>query len=361
MIFSQNQVSQVYVSNSITVEINPLDSTSNVGAIYVGKSADKSHFYIQHKGAGGITRSDLINPSKVISASRTAASKMCPQRCNHAVQLRSDINAGAPVTAQDYVLRINFRSFPTQSDENVYSKDFAVHVFGTMTASTFYKKMAIQAAKSFARETVPLVKIYLSYLADGETSNAWGLGASAEEVTVNTKEADIPDHSYIGLVFVAEQQPWRRGMGSFKVDFTLSPTTIEFGGDEVIWGKTDTYNPTTGENTPGITPGKYGQRLFNSQLAADYEYFAMKNRADQYGAVGYPDNIETEYLVKPDTDYHFINIHYYTDESNENVQRSEKDLVIMVADITDGGLMFSTNTLATELNKYLPVDKQLPV
>ena len=350
MIFSQNQVTQAYVAKAVksTIVDNTGSIVSNLvlGDTHVGVNTKKDHFYIQHFGQGGLTRSDLIDPNKVLSVSSVSAVKMQKPLCIHKVELASNVNGGVPIPAEDYVLRIDFRPFPTWSEENVYSKDFAVHVFGAMTASAFYAKMAIQAVKSFARESVPLVKIYLE--SDGEAATN-GL-KTLTEVTKYSKESGLTG-TYISLVFETVEQPWRRGvMESYKINFTLSPTTVEFGGDEVIWGKTDTYDHATNETSAGLKNTKV---IKNTHLAADYEFFTMKNRADQYGTVGYPDNLETAYMVDLTKEYDFINIHYFTDESGVDVQKSEKDLVLMVEAGTSADLIAA-------LNAVLPATKQIP-
>ena len=86
----------------------------------------------------------------------------------------------------------------------------------------------------------------------------------------------------------------------------------------------------------------------------------MKNRADQYGTVGYPDNLETAYMVDLTKEYDFINIHYFTDESGVDVQKSEKDLVLMVEADISAGLSQASNGLIADLNAVLPATKQIP-
>lgn len=345
MIFAQNQVSQAYIVKALKEELldakkKPL-STLVLGDAKIGSDTAKSHFYLQHFGQGGLTRSDLIDPCKVIYANKVDAAKLERPLCIHKVQLASS----SLVVGEDYVLRIDFSAFPTRSQENTYSKDFAVHAFAGMNASTFYKKMAIQAAKSFAREAVPLVTIKLE--TGGTAANQ--LGTLSDPIDVNTKESDLTN-TYTGIVFEEVEQPWRLGMQeSQPLNFTLHPTTIYTNGDDVIWGSTDTYDATTGESIVGLVNTN---TVKNGKKTADFEYFTMKNRADQYGNMGYPDSLETKYLVDPSKEYDYITIHYFYDGSNESVQKSEKDLVI----ITEKG---QSAAVVTALNKVLPADKQI--
>ena len=70
----------------------------------------------------------------------------------------------------------------------------------------------------------------------------------------------------------------------------------------------------------------------------------MGERGDQYRQVGWPKNIDTMYLAKADTDYCAIDIHYAFVDSNEGVQKSEKDIYIV-------GEKATINALVTEINK----------
>jgi hypothetical protein len=58
----------------------------------------------------------------------------------------------------------------------------------------------------------------------------------------------------------------------------------------------------------------------------------MGERGDQYKNYGWPNVIPTKYMVDPtDKDgYDVINIHYSYVGSNESVQKSEKDIFIVV-------------------------------
>jgi hypothetical protein len=65
--------------------------------------------------------------------------------------------------------------------------------------------------------------------------------------------------------------------------------------------------------------------------AAEMEHFYMGNRGDIYRGMAFPNNIDTQYLVdKKATGYNFIDIHYSYVGANESVQKSEKDLTLIV-------------------------------
>jgi hypothetical protein len=54
----------------------------------------------------------------------------------------------------------------------------------------------------------------------------------------------------------------------------------------------------------------------------------MGERGDIYRNNGCH-NFHTEYLVDPSKEYYTLDIHYYTQLSNESVQKSEKDITIV--------------------------------
>ena len=63
--------------------------------------------------------------------------------------------------------------------------------------------------------------------------------------------------------------------------------------------------------------------------------------------VGFPHVIRTKYLVNPDNKYNVIDIHYAYVGPNESVQKSEKDITIVVPKI--GADNQTSNSLANNI------------
>ena len=82
----------------------------------------------------------------------------------------------------------------------------------------------------------------------------------------------------------------------------------------------------------------------------------MGARGDHYRMMGYPNVIKTKYLVDPTAKYDTLNIHYAFTDSNEGIQKSEKDITI--ACVNDGSHT-DMKALITAINKLLPADKQI--
>lgn len=293
--FSVNQNRQLFVAKNVVTT-----TPAAVGDLKLGGDKASTYMYFQHMGYGGLTRSDKIDLSNVMYAKTTKAEALSRKLKKATVTLDSEVNGGNPISGQDYVLRIFFRQYIGNSEEAKYG---VVHGYKGMTASDFYKTLALSLAMNFSKEVVPLLKFYL------KTS----LGNT--EVTASTAKKGLID-TYTGVVIEEAEQPWRLGVRrQEEVFFDVIPTTVLFNSEEVIWG--------TVENGTSETTIKNGKKM------ADLEYFCMGERGDQYRQIGWPHNLETKYLVDPEKEYNVLDIHYYFSDSGVNVQKSEKDITIL--------------------------------
>lgn len=318
-VFSTNQVRQLYVAKALKAP--HVLAGDAAGSIAVKNDTAKNHLYFEYKGADNLMRSDLIDIKNILYARATDADDIAHELKAVTVTLDSEVNAGAPVAGQDYILRIVFRQYVGMSDEDQYFKYGMVHAYAGMTASEFYKVLAISLAKNFSREVVPLIKIKIT------------TGSAETEVTPATKVADLAG-TYTGIVITEVEQPWRLGiMEQTPVYFTVQPTTITVNGDERIWGKVE-------ETDPAGT-------IANGKKIADLEYFCMGERGDMYRGVGFPNNIPTTYLVDPTVKYNVIDIHYAYVGSNESVQKSEKTITLVVPKV--GANNLASNALANSI------------
>lgn len=341
-IFTANQVNQVYVLKDNSTVVANLDAShqitksNNLGSIGVGKSADGKSIYFKHYGAGGVTRSDLIDIANIIDVKATPAPKMARTLASAKITLNSEaLSDSKPVAGQDFVLRIQFQNPVGMSPDNQYWKFGVVHSTASMTASNFYLKLASSIAKNMSREAVQLVKVYVTYSTSSET-----------EITANSDVTDTSTFSqtYTGVVIKEVEQDWILGVKQQKPTiFTVNPTWVNAGTasapNEVVWGDViynngkkvvggaDPYNTIDTSNAPAAAGS-----IVNSKLMADYEYFYMGERGDQYRMVGFPNYIPTTYLVDPTNAYGYdtVAIHFAYVGANHAVQKSEKDITILV-------------------------------
>lgn len=325
--FSTNQVRQLYVATAL--KSPNVIASDTAGSIAVKSDTAKSHLYFEYMGAGGMTRSDLIDIKNILYAKATDADDLAYDLAKYKLTLDDTVNGGEPVVAQDYILRIAFRNYPGLSEEDQYFKYGMVHAVTGMTASDFYKTLALSLVKNFSREEQGLLKFYLE---TGGT-DAGTVAGTPTEVTKDTKESSLTG-TYIGIVIEEAPQDWILGvMEQTPVNFTIQPDLIIDNGDERIWGVVKKV-----ASTNSIPDG---------HKIADLEYFCMGERGDIYRMVGFPYVIRTKYLVDPDIKYNVIDIHYAYVGSNESVQKSEKDITIVVPKI--GANNKASNALANSI------------
>lgn len=341
--FSTNQVRQLYVAKALkTPHVLASDAA---GSIAVKNDTAKNHLYFEYKGADNLMRSDLIDIKNILYAKATDADAMAHELKAVTVTLNSEVNAGAPVAGQDYILRIVFKQYVGMSDEDQYFKYGMVHAYAGMDADEFYKVLALSIAKNFSREVVPLIKIEVHSKA---TKSKGGFDSKGYMVvTPTTKDngkSDTTNPYYATDTLVTDidsiritevEQPWRLGvMVQTPVYFTVQPVAVMVNSDERIWA-------TVTEGTNGT--------IGNGKKIADLEYFCMGERGDMYRGIGFPNNIVTTYLVDPTKTYYTFDIHYAYVGNNESVQKSEKDITIVCSDKTEFNKIVTAFNTATGL------------
>ena len=344
MNYSVNQVRQLYVATALKTP--HVLASSTAGSIAVKNDTAKSHLYFEYKGADNLMRSDLIDIKNILHAKATNASAMAHKLKSVTVTLDSNINEGAPVAGQDYILRIAFRQYVGMSEEDQYFKYGVVHAYAGMNADEFYKVLALSIAKNFSREVVPLIKVEVHSAA---TKSKGGFDSNGYMVvTPTTKDngkSNTTNPYYATDILVTDinsiritevEQPWRLGvMAQTPVYFTVQSVPVTVNSDERHWAT--------------LTEGTSGS-IGNGKTIADLEYFCMGERGDIYRQVGWPHNIPTTYLVDPSKEYHVFDIHYAYVGSNESVQKSEKTITIVCADKAELNKVITAFNTATGLN-----------
>ena len=328
MNFSINQVRHLYVAKTLKSGANLL-ATDAAGSILPKGDTAKTQMYFQYMSPAGIVRSDLIAVDKIMYAKATGSGDLAHKLTRVLLTLDANVNA-APVAGQEYITRIAFRQYIGLSEEDQNFKYGYVKATANMTASDFYKKMAISIADNVSRDTTPLVTVYLK-TSDSETL-----------VAPKTKEAALTG-TYTGIILEEAVQAWELGtMPQAFIPFTVQPTTVIVDGDEYIWGVVEAQNAT--------------KKVEDGHNIADLEYLCMGARGDHYRMMGYPNVIKTTYLVDPTAKYDTLDIHYAFTDSNEGAQKSERDITIVCV---DDGSHTTMKALITAVNALLPADKQI--
>jgi hypothetical protein len=301
-VFSTNHNRQLYVAKAYNATI---DDTSAVGTIGDVKVVDGALHY-KYKGADNTLKSDYIQLDNLNYAKAFAAADMVTPLRSYKVILDPNVNGGNVVAGQDYLLRIELDHWVGMSEYDKYFKDAVVHGTSGMTAAQFYQKMVDSLNLAFSREIGATINDnpYLDFAVSGND-----------------------------IVITEKPQDWTLGIGAQeRVYFDVQPTTIYDGSDDVIWGTVANSADTT-------------NKIGNGKKIADFEYFFMGDRGDQYRMQGWPNYIPTKYLVDPTKNYNVFELHYSFVDTGVNSYKSEKDITI-VAD-ADGGPL---NTLIGNFN-----------
>lgn len=280
--FSVNQVRHLYVVNAAADLTAGKDLADNL--------------YLTLKDADGKdVRSDLITNVEYTRA--TAAEDL--QRKTKVVKI-AFASGVSPVAGEDYVLTIKYSKFISQSDEDTYTETGAARATSTTAGD-----LLLVLAKSLAANTKEQEMVEVKVL-EGATEKAVSAATAANVTAILVKEIE---------------QPWLLGIRSSEpVCFNVyaTPAKLTAAGTEGEWAAI-----TDATSTNGATIG-------NGKKIADLEYFCMGERASEYRLKGWPYVWHTKYMVDPAKQYDVIDIHYAYIGSNHAIQKSEKDLTLVI-------------------------------
>lgn len=305
--FTENQVRHFYVAaNPVAPSGNNPTSASNAGAMKLVVNGNEAYFLYKGPSTDGLQRTDLIDKAHVMDVRLTDAADLAHKKKKVEITLATLNGSAAPIVGEDYVLSLYIHNYIANGDDSILVKQAVARAANT-TASDLYKALAVSLAKNMKREPAKLVTVTLKGIT-GEVD-----GKKAASAISGTATA---------VVIEEAEQPWRRGAAPQEfVNFDVVPSTVYVSAlnDDLQWG---TVTDVTAANT-AIIP--------NSKKVADMEWFFMKERADVYGLLGWPNNIDTEYLVDPSNanGYSFLDIHFYYEGNGHSVGHSEKTLTIV--------------------------------
>ena len=315
--FTENQVRQFYVANSVAAPAidaaGTVVATDAAGKAQLVTKGDDAYFLYSGSIQGDLQRSDLFKKCNVMDVRLTDAADLVHNNKKAVVTL-----IGTPVVGQDYVLNVSIHNYVAM-DYNTTKIKYGVARAASTTASDLYKAIATSLAKNFKREPTDLVKVGISTAATGASPKWYG-----EDWSSTTAAA---------IVIEEVEQPWRRGAAPVEyVNFTVEPSTIYDGTNDVIWGKVQFAGENKYTNgTASSTTISAGGTQVNSKKVADMEWFFHKERGDKYGEMCWPWNVDTVYMVDPANanGYSFVDIHFYFEGNSHNVGKSEKTLTIV--------------------------------
>ena len=366
--FTQNQIRQFLpVSDVVANNADMPSGIDNAGKAKVS-TTPMGEYNVQYVDSTGKVVSFIIPEKSILWKKATPAVKMAYTSkatlvtVNPEYLIDHDNNnstAKTLISGQDYMLNIRINSLYWDSDEVWGYKYGIVHATYGMSPSTFYKKLALSLAANFSREEVRTLKFFLLntefaeyssegsysssdtvsyngkyYKATGSISDAPGTDTDWTEVSlfdqttpgtydyvVEVDSLTSPDSlntTYYGVIIDEADEadrPWRLGMQSMQdIEYLASPSTINFSGEEVNWGLTETFSGS-------VTIG-------NGRKVADMEYFYHANRGDYNREAAWPNNWPSVEQINPASTYDIIDIHWSWEGNNHAIQRSEKDLTL---------------------------------
>ena len=298
MNITTNQNRQLYVANNGYVS-----NSTDAGTISKVAKTPENELYFIFQGAKGPLKSDFIQLKNLDTIKKVSATDMVVPLKKVKVTLDSNVNGGNPVSGQDYELKIHLPGFYTDTAIEDYYKYGIVHATAAMAADKkeFYKAMVKSLNANFSREV-----------------NATATSNPYLEFSAGTPASED------GIYITAKEPVWTLGTEQQRmIDFEALPQTIYTGGDDLVWGTVTDQTATKATAVVGTTA------IGNGKKIADLEYFCMGERGDQYRNMGWPNVIETTYLVDPTKQYDVLELHFAFTDTGVNSYRSEKDITVV--------------------------------
>lgn len=295
-VFSTNQNRQMYVATAQKASVAKTDAA---GTIAVKSNTAKTEMYFNYVGADKtVMRSDLIKVDSIMYAKATKADALKLKLKSVKVSLADDLIPG-----EDYILRINIQQAFGKGDDTTYQKFGAVRATSGMTPTTFWTAMKQSLDRNFSKELTE-----------------WFTFEASED----------------GLTITEVEQPWVAGK---------TPK------ENVHFDVVNCYIMDTGVEVEAFTIAKptYTLEAKNGHIIVDQEIFYMGERGDQYRDTNGLIKINTQYLADANKDYCTIDIHYAFVDSNEGVQKSEKDIYIVGEQATITALITAINGIKAGL------------
>ena len=280
--FNTNQTRYLYVAGAVD---SNLDTNLDIAA----EQAATGEFYFKYKNADGlITRSDTIDPKKVVSFKKTAAAKMAKPLIAHTITLNTANYADlAAIKGKTLKLVVTAHQIFDFDDSN--SRTFTITY--TVPSSAANLTAVYTALDSELDKVIPV-----------------------DYATISSSSS--------GLVITEKAQKYVRG----KLSAGVIPFSVSFGvsGDnEPLWG-VDTAAPS-------------GSTISGTYDLADLEYFAAGEKGDYYRGSVWPNDYPFTPAIDLSKTYDVVTIEYYWAGEAENVQKSPR--VIQIAADSTGSVI----------------------
>ena len=311
--FNTNQTRHFYVVGAVDANV---DTNLDIAM----KQAETGEIFFSYKNADGLlTRTDTIDPKKIVSLRKATAAQMAQPILAHKITAKSGVISSSLV-GKAISCMVTVHQMFDYDDANSLTYTATLVGDNTNLASAnsytaFFKAMALELAKVLPAD---LVKVY----------------CGSTEVTKNTAISAITG-SPTAIYLIPKIQKYVRGKLSAETA-TLSVASRIHDGEDTIWveDKVDTVaNINTADSqslTPTVIPAVYA--------IADLEYFSLGERGDYYRGFRFPNDYNTTYAINLGSSYDMLSIEYYWQGDAENVQKSPRLLEFAGSNATIGDL-----------------------
>lgn len=300
MAFSINQVRHLFVASDPKAAGGALSDLGDTVAAGVAGQ----FLYIKHFGYDGVVASDKIDVQNIISAKLTPGANLNTPLFKHTVAV-STATAG-----QLYTVKVHVEHYIGLGVQDSTVRIGTYRAKAGATTSTIAKglRIALRAALGFQ-------------VSDTEASEA--SAANAGDIN-NYKEQMFTVTGTGANIVISEVAPYWE-LGKFPTG-----RVVRIPKNGVYLDDIYDANGVPSNEWATITYASNGNAGDAMKKLADLEYFCMGARGDEYRTMGFPYNIDSKLEVNITTNYDVIDIHYAYVGSNESVQKSEKDLTILV-------------------------------
>ena len=288
-VFTSNQVNHVYVAKAVQSS-----TLSSNGDIICKKTADGEIYFLYKNAEGQIVRSDLIPIknimwAKVIGGNNPSQKRGLKQYVVWVPTIDTDASHAKNDIGKTFCL--TFEITLHEGIETVYRKQAFAIIKASDSKGDVIDTLLESLNRNFEKDD------YVKDLFTFAKTTA-SVGGSSQAVLTVTERSQSSKYK-VGLY------------ANNGVNFTLS--SEEF-------------------NIEKPTNASY---IGNSYDIADLEYFALGERGDVYRNIGWPNANPSKTTmgasdIGDSISYNILNIHFAFTDSNEGVQKSEKDITIAI-------------------------------
>jgi len=327
-VFTSNQVNHVYVALDAK---DTVAGVSSIGDIAVDKTADNELYFVYKNADGGTVRSDLI-PIKNIMWVRAVGGLHKSQKRKlkkYTITLPAP-DSGANGSDIGKTFGVNLEVKLHEGIETVYRKQ----AFALVKSGNTQENVTDTLKTSFDR----------NFEKDDYVKDLFTIKKTSTSVTTGTGNDAVTTTTYHVIIFEKPQSAkYKPGLfANNAVDFVVT-------GDEDIDIKSGyaTVDDVTGS---GSTSDAF--TIGNSYDIADLEYFALGERGDLYRNIGWPNSFPSKTLATygDSVVYNLLQIHFAFTDSNEGVQKSEKDITIAIPETGVTEINTLLGVIATKIN-----------